>query len=131
MIKKVVIAGSASLQEKIEYWINFWENRDFKVINYPLLIKKDQLLEKYPKTHKDFFKSIMEADTLFVLNEDRKGIKGYLGAESFAETCFAVTQNLINNKKIKIILLQKPSKEVQSYEEICLWLKLGWISLYK
>jgi len=131
MTKKVVIVSSVSLQEKIEYWKNFWEHKNFKVINRPSLIEKDQFIKKYPKIYKDFFKSIVETDILFVLNEDQKGVKGYLGAESFAEMCFAVAQNLINNKKIEIILLKKPSKEVQSYKEICLWLKLNWISLYK
>lgn len=131
MMKKVVIVSSTSLQRRIEYWKNFWENKNFKVINLPSFIRKDQFIKEYPKVYINFFKSILETDILFVLNEDRKEIKGYLGAESFAEMCFAVSQNLINNKKIKIILLKKPSKKVQAYEEICLWLKLNWVSLYK
>ena len=45
--------------------------------------------------------------------------------------CFAVAQNLIYNKNLEVILLQEPSERVQSYEEIVLWLKLGWIKLAK
>lgn len=44
--------------------------------------------------------------------------------------CFGVAQNLIHNKNLEVMLLQEPSERVQSYEEIVLWLKLGWIKLY-
>lgn len=64
------------------------------------------------------------------MNEDKNGVVGYLGAESFAEMCFGVAQNLIHNKNIEIILLQMPEKRVQSYDEINLWLKLKWIKLF-
>ncbi len=65
------------------------------------------------------------------MNEDKNNIKGYLGAESFAEMCFGVVQNLIYNKNIEVMLLQMPERNVQSYDEIMLWLKLGWIKVYK
>lgn len=126
---KLVIAGSASLQDKIAFWKKYWETQEYTVIAYPNAIAAENFLTAYPKVHADFFNSILEADQLFVMNEDKNGIPGYLGAESFAEMCFAVTQNLINNKKIKIILLQMPDKAVQSYSEITLWLQLGWIKL--
>lgn len=130
-MKKIVIAGSASLQEKIQYWKKFWEGQGYSVIDYPSPISKYNFLEEYPKVHADFFKNIMKADTLFVMNEDKNGVSGYLGAESFAEMGFAVAQNLIHNMNIEVILLQAPQRTVQSYEEIELWLKLGWIKIYK
>jgi hypothetical protein len=130
MAKKVVIAGSASLQEKIQYWKKLWEDNGYFVINYPSPISSESFLVEYPRVHTDFFKNITETDILFVMNEDKNGIVGYLGAESFAETCFGVAQNLVNDKNIKVILLQMPEERVQSYEEISLWLKLGWIKLY-
>lgn len=131
MKKKLVIAGSASLPDKLEYWKNHWESEGYSVINFPAPIAKEVFVQEYPDVHKKFFADIMEADVLFVMNEDKKGIAGYLGAESFAEMCFGVTQNLINNKKIDVILLQAPGKDVQSHDEITLWLELGWIRLYK
>lgn len=131
MIKKVVIAGSASLQEKVLHWKEFWENQGHCVTDYPAPINKENFLEEYPKVHTDFFRNITEADILFVMNEDKNGITGYLGAESFAEMCFGVAQNLIHNKNLEVMLLQEPSASVQSYEEIVLWLKLGWIKLYE
>jgi len=131
MKKKVVIAGSASLQDKVKFWKKYWEKKGCEVINYPSEIKQDGFLEKYPKVHKKFFENINEADILFVMNEDKNGTKGYLGAESFAEMCYGVSQNLLNINNTEIILLQKPSSEVQSIDEINLWLKLKWIKLWR
>lgn len=54
-MKKVVIVGSASLQDKIQYWKKFWEDKGFSVINYPISISKETFLEEYPKIHMDFF----------------------------------------------------------------------------
>ena len=61
------------------------------------------------------------------MNEDKSGISGYIGAETFAELSFGLAQKLINEKNIKLILAKMPSKEVGCYEEIILWKKLGWI----
>lgn len=130
-MKKAVIAGSASLQKKVRCWKKFWEERGYSVTSYPSPISKETFLQEYPKVHAEFFKNITEADILFVMNEDKNGIIGYLGAESFAEMCFGVAQNLVYNKNIEVILLQMPDKRVQSYDEIILWLKLGWIKLYE
>ena len=129
--KKVVIAGSASLQKKIQYWKDYWENRGYLVTDFPSPLSKENFLKEYPQIHKAFFKNIINSDVLFVANENKNGVKGYLGAESFAELCFGIVQNLIYHKKIKIILLQMPERTVPSYDEITLWLKLRWIKLHK
>jgi regulatory protein YycH of two-component signal transduction system YycFG len=130
-MKKVVIAGSSSLQEKIQYWKKFREDKGYLVINYPAPIPKETFLEEYPEVHRKFFKDITETDILFVMNEDKNNIIGYLGAESFAEMCFGISRNLIHNKNIEVILLQLPENKVQSYDEINLWLKLNWITILK
>ena len=88
-------------------------------------------MKKYPIRHKEFFESITKTDILFIMNEDKNGITGYIGAESFAELAFGLTQNLLYNKNIELVILKMPSPGVQCYDEICLWLKLGWIKLYK
>ena len=115
----------------MKHWKQYWEDNGDVVTSYPSPIPKETFLEEYPKVHKDFFKNITESDILFVMNEDKKGIRGYLGAESFAEICYGVMENLLRGKNIEIIILQEPSTEVQSYDEINLWLKLGWIKLYQ
>ena len=83
----------------------------------------------YPEVHKKFFRNILKADILFIANEDKNGIKGYIGAEVFAELVYGLMQKLISRQKIKIILAKMPSSKVQFFEEIKLWLKLGWIKI--
>ena len=130
-MKKVIIAGSAKLQDKIECWKNFFESKNYTILDHPKVIEKAKFNEVYPNRHKEFFENIINADILFVMNEDKNGLKGYIGAETYAELAFALAQNLIYNKTIDLIILKMPNKEVQCYEEIKLWLELGWIRLMK
>ena len=88
-------------------------------------------MEVYPAVHKIFFESITQADVLFLMNEDKNGKTGYIGAESFAELTFGLAQKLVYGKPIELIILKMPSKDVSCYEEIDLWRKLGWIRLYE
>ena len=126
--KKLVIACSSKFEKEIEDWKNYFEKQGYQVINYPKKI--DQENEKvYKEVYLKFFKSLDETDILFVLNGEKNGIEGYIGAETFAELTFALMQNLVYNKNIQIVILRMPSINVQSYEEINLWLKLGWIKL--
>lgn len=127
---RVVISGSVSLQDKIEKWINYFQNLNYLVTDYPRKIDENYFLEIYPDVHKNFFKAITNSDVFFLMNEDKNGIEGYIGAEAFAELCFAVSQNLIYDKNIDVYILNLPSKKVQCYEEIKLWLSLGWIKIW-
>ncbi len=128
--KKIVIAGSSSLQSEISHWIEYWNKQEeYSVINYPRPINSKNFDSIYPEVHKIFFKDMIMADILFVANEDKDNITGYIGAETFAEMAFAVAQNLLNDKSIRIILAKMPSKNVQSFEEIVLWRRLGWIEI--
>ena len=64
------------------------------------------------------------------MNEEKNGIKGYIGASSIAELTYVVILNLIHNKNIEIYILNMPSKEVSSYDEVKFWLNMGWIKLF-
>ena len=130
-MKKIVIAGSVKLQKQIDKWIKTFKADNFKILDHPKPIDKNEFTTQYPKIYKDFFNNITKADTLFIMNENKNNIEGYIGAETFAELSFGVIRKLLYQQKINIVLLKKPSKEVQSFEEIDLWLKLGWIELYK
>lgn len=88
-------------------------------------------MELYPSVHKEFFENITKTNLLFIMNEDKNGKIGYIGAESFAELTFGLAQKLVYGKNIELVILKMPSKEVQCYEEINLWLKFGWIKLYE
>ncbi len=130
-MKKVVIAGSAKLQQEIQNWRKFFINKGYEVLDYPKKIDETKFMELYPNVHKEFFENITKTDMLFIMNEDKNGKSGYIGAESFAELTFGLAQKLVYNKNIELVVLKMPSKDVQCYEEIDLWLKLGWISLYE
>lgn len=129
-MKKVVIAGSVSLQDKINYYRNYFKLNHYYVLDYPRPIKEQEFLKSYPDIHQDFFKNIMSCDILFIMNEDKNGVEGYLGYETFAELNFGVMLKLICHKDIKIYLLKMPSSSVGCYREICLWLELGWIKIF-
>lgn len=125
---KVVIAGSASLENEIQTWVKYWNNQEScSVLNYSQAIPVNQFEKLYPEIHNNFFKDIDKADILFIANEEKKGINGYIGAETFAELSFGLAKKLIEGKDIKLILAHMPDKEVNCYDEILLWNKLGWI----
>ena len=125
---KVVIAGSAKLQDEIQKWVQYWNSKDgYAVLNYPKSIPADNFKDLYPAVHKDFFKSIIEADILFIANEKKNEIEGYIGAETFAELGFGLAQKLVYGKDIRLMLAHMPAKEVACYDEIVLWSRLGWI----
>ena len=65
------------------------------------------------------------------MNEEKNNIPGYIGASAIAELTYAIILNLIHNKNIEIYILNIPSKEVSSYDEVKFWLDMGWIKLYE
>ncbi|MFH1631735.1 MAG: hypothetical protein ABIA47_01770 [bacterium] len=127
-MKKIVIAGSISFQDHYNMWIDYWQDRGFEVIDYPVRINSQTFKQDYPGVFRRFFDNIQKADILFVFNEDKNGIGGYIGAESFAEMAFAVHQKL-SGKDINIILFKQPSEQVQSFDEVSLWIELGWATI--
>ena len=127
---KVVIAGSAKLQTEIGQWIEYWNNQPgCEVLDQPKKIPTENFEQIYPEVYRGFYKNIPEADIFFVANENKDDIIGYIGASTFAELNFAIAQKIVNQKNIKIILAHLPAPEVQCYNEIILWLKLGWIEI--
>ncbi len=127
---KVVITGSASLQNEIQKWVQYWNNqKDCLVLNYPKVIPSDEMDSLYPEIYKKFFKDISEADILFIANEEKNSVKGYIGAGAFAELNFGLAKKLVEGKNIKLILAHLPSEEVICYKEIMLWYKLSWINI--
>ncbi|MFA6215784.1 MAG: hypothetical protein WC768_04400 [Patescibacteria group bacterium] len=125
---KVVIAGSSKLQNKIQKWIEYWNSKNgYSVLDYPKVIPQDNFEKFYPDFHKNFFKNITMTDVLFIANDKKNGIDGYIGAETFAELGFGLAQKLVYGKNLKLILANMPAKKVACYDEIVLWKKLGWI----
>ena len=130
-MKKIVISGSAKLQKEIDKWINFFESNDSEILDYPKAIEESKFMELYPNIHTEFLENITKADMLFIMNENKNGKIGYIGYEAYAELLFGLSQKLVYNKNIELVILKIPDTDIGCYEEIDLWLKLGWIKLYK
>lgn len=128
--KKIVISGSSKLQKEIKFWINHFEDKNYEILDYPKQIGLDNYYQDLANIYREFYNNLEKTDTYFLMNEDKNGIKGYIGASSISELTYVVMLNLIHNKKIDIYILNIPSKEVNSYDEIKAWLDMGWIKLY-
>lgn len=129
-MKKIVISGSSKLQDKVEFWVKHLE-KQYQILDYPKLVNKDNYFEELPNVYKKFYTNLETTDIYFLMNEEKNGINGYIGANSFAELTYVVILNLIHNKNIEIFILNMPSIEVNSYAEVKLWLDMGWIKLYE
>jgi len=130
-MKKVVISGSSKLQDKVNYWMKHFKDKNYNILDYPKLIEQKNHEKELPKVYKDFYTALENTDVFFLMNEEKKGIKGYIGASAIAELTYAIILNLIHNKNIEIYILNMPSEEVSAYDEVKFWLDIGWIKLYK
>lgn len=118
------------MRDEINKWLSYFQNRGFEILNYPRQIKGNDFLEKFPSVHKDFYKALNETDILFVANEYKNNMEGYIGPAVFAEISFVMGLKLVNNKDIRIVLNKKPVPENHFYEDICLWLHNGWLEIF-
>lgn len=128
-MKKIVIAGSAKFCDEMSEWKEYFENKGHEVINYPKKIDQRNAQE-YQHVYIKFFESLNETDILFVVNENKNGIEGYIGAETFAELTYALIQKKVNGQNKKIYLLKMPSEQVACYTEIKNFIELDWIEIF-
>lgn len=127
--KNIVIIGSSKFLDKIEKLKDYLIQKGYNVIEYPKQI--NHLDENvYINRYKSFFKALDSTDEIFVANFDKNEIKGYVGAESFAELSFIVANNVLKDENRKIYLLNEPSKEVSSYFELNSFIKLGIVKVW-
>lgn len=78
-----------------------------------------------------FYERLAGCDALFVMNEDRDDVVGYVGAATFGELSYAVARNACGHKPIEIVVLQPVGDDVHGCEEIRLWKDLGWITFHR
>lgn len=131
-MKKVVISGSASLQDAIISWKRNFEDNDYQVIGYPKPWDNTRDFSgQFTELYTDFYKAIEQCDTFFLVNEDKNGISGYIGASGTAELVYAIMQNLLHGRNIEIYIAKMPDEKVFAYDEICKYLKMGWVNIYK
>lgn len=154
-MKKLVISGSSKLHERALYWRGYFEGRGYEVIDWPCPISTEpettdeaqtapglslgrwlspsdnDYAERKTKIYQRFYKNLDQADTFFLMNEDKDGIEGYIGSSMIAEITYAVVSNLNRGRKIDINILKMPSKDQNCYEEVKFWLDQNWIKIYQ
>ena len=129
-MKKIVISGSSKLQNEVNYWLDYFKNKNYEILAYPIYVKQEEYQKELSEVYKEFYTAIEHTDEFFLMNEEKNGIKGYIGSSAIAELTYAVILNLIHNKNIDIYILNMPSKEISAYEEVKFWLDVGWIKLF-
>ena len=84
-----------------------------------------------PITYANFYNALEKTDVFFLMNEDKNGIKEYIGSSAIAELTYVVILNLIHNKNIEIYILNMPEESLNCYDEVKFWLDMKWIKLYE
>ena len=80
--RKIVIAGSADFWEEAAVWKARLELAGYEVVAW---IVREEGVANWRELYEDFYAKMDEADDIFVLNMDKKGVAGYIGYETFAE----------------------------------------------
>jgi len=128
-MSKIVICSSAKFYDQAQEWKETLESQGFEVIRAVQSIDPSSL-SQYENTHREHYEKMAESDIVFILNLEKNGIEGYIGASVFAEIAFAIGLNLTLKKNIQIWLLNPIPKESQYLDELTKWEKLGWIKQY-
>lgn len=90
-MKKLVISGSAKFEKEIKKWVEYFKEHNYDVIQYSKKIDQSNELI-YKDVYINFYNALEEADCLFVLNEEKNGIKGYVGPQVYAEMSYIIVQ---------------------------------------
>ena len=128
-MKKILLSGSVSLQKETNELAEKLKGK-YEILDFPKPLSESEFMQSYPNVLSEFMQNITLTDVLLVVNADKNGVCGYIGAESFAELCFGLCQNLLYGKNIELYVLKMPDKSVQCYNEIMLWLNLGFIKIW-
>ncbi len=128
--EKIVICSSISFWKEINEWKEKLENDKYKVIKFPEQFT-GEFLPNYKIEFSDHYQKITEADILFVLNIEKNGKEGYIGASVFAEIAFAIGLNRSLNKNIKVYCLNKFPESLPYSEELKYWGQLGWLKYWE
>ena len=121
---KVVIGASSTFHKEVEALINALRKAGFEVlatVSSPLA----NPVQEYPKVHKEFFEALNKAQVYLVVNLEKHGVPGYIGAGVFLEIGYVVTNNVLGKSNIKVVLVNPPRSKC-AQDELDLWYKLGW-----
>lgn len=123
--RTIAIAGSAKFHKESLDYKAMLENAGFVVSAH--LIPDGTT--SWRRLYEDYYNKLLRTDDIFVLNLDKKGIKGYIGYETFAELSHMVVRKM-NGEDANIYLLQLPSKKCGCYDEIKEMVEQGWVKVW-
>lgn len=126
-MKNIVIIGNYNSDKEISYWCNYFNKRGYKVIDYPKYPDNNMS----PNSYQNFYANIKDANILFIINNKKNEIEGYVDTVTFSEIVYAVMKNLNHKKKIDIYILKLPNKSLYYYAEILSFINKGQIKLFK
>lgn len=123
--RKIAIAGSS------DFWLEaleckvMLESAGFEVTTHPVRDDSGSWAELYT----DYWDKLARTDDIFVLNLDKPGRPGHIGAESFAELSSMVVRKM-RGGDVHVYLHQLPSHKCACYDEIMEMAKLGWVEVW-
>ena len=121
---KIVIGGSEAFYKEIEASTDALQSAGFSVL-FRAVPPLTNPVEEYPQVHSEFFRALNKAEVYLVVNLEKHGIPGYIGAGVFLEIGYVVTNNVLGKSNIKVVLVNLPHSNC-AQDELDLWYKLGW-----
>lgn len=129
-MKKLVLSGSVKMASEIEEWRGYWQSQSaIQILDYPLAISSEGFLQEYSQVFQKYFSHLDETDMLFVVNGEKNGVKGYIGAGMFSEIAYVVSR-IARGEKQEVILANSPASQLFCSDEIDLWIRLGWVRIF-
>ena len=125
--RKIVIAGSADFWEEAAVWKARLELAGYEVVAW---IVREEGVANWRELYEDFYAKMDEADDIFVLNMDKKGVAGYIGYETFAELSKMVLRRQAG-RDARVYLYQWPGEECGCYQEIMEMKEAGWVKVWQ
>lgn len=127
-MKNIVIIGNYNSDKDVSYWCNYFSKRGCKVLDYPKDPTKDSKLDPCY----NFFEYIKDTDILFILNNEKNGLDGYIDTTTFSKITYSIMKNLSDKKKrMSIYILKLPTSSLCYYNEILSFINNGQINLFR
>ncbi|MBT5808156.1 hypothetical protein HOI18_02665 [Candidatus Uhrbacteria bacterium] len=126
--KKLTICASMAFSKEIGIWRTKLAEGGYEVIQYPKEFE-GEFLPNYKIEFSEHYQKMTDSDVVFILNLQKKGIDGYIGAAVFAEIAFAIGLNRTSRQDnpIKVCHLNPFPDELPYREELQHWQDLGWL----
>lgn len=67
--KKVVISGSSKLQDKVDYWLKHFKDKNYDILDYPKFIEEKDYNMQLAIEYKEFYTSLNNINVFFLMNE--------------------------------------------------------------